>query len=99
MNIRPFILGAVLLVAGLELRASKTNEFYVKVSAVNEAKGQVETRFVVVPDNIRLVCEGDVKNVFVGDYQRVDIKADAPHMGKLTCNKFRWYIYQEVPQP
>ena len=51
---------------------------------------RIEARFVIVPEDLRLVCEGAVRKVFVGDFVKVDFREGKVWVEGLECKQIAW---------
>lgn len=71
------------------VRASNTN-YTVKVTDTNEAEHVIVAKFVVVPEDLRIVCHGDWGKEFVGDYVKISYKEGNFYIGKALCKEMRW---------
>ncbi len=80
---------ALLLVATIAICQGEDTGYRVK--AVMVGNGHLEAKFVVMPDDLRLVCNGDTKGISTGDYVRVEIKDHVFVIGKTTCEQIKWY--------
>lgn len=91
-----FLLGAFF--GGLSVQRAPAQEdpnlLYMKVTSVKQDTGDVEMRFMMVPDNLRMVCKGDARSLSVGDYVHVYVGEPAPRIVKteVTCEMVKWYI-------
>ena len=89
MNKRAILAALALTLCGWRLRASDTS-YTVKVVSVNRNEGRVEARFVVLPEDLRLVCVGKVDNVFETDYVTVSHKDGFFYIRGAKCNEILW---------
>ncbi len=89
MNKRAILAALALTLCGWRLRASDTS-YTVKVVSVNRNEGRVEARFVVLPEDLRLVCVGKVDNVFETDYVKVEYKNKEVYIKGAKCVSMLW---------
>lgn len=74
-------------------RAQQEHDVFVKVVAVDRSALAVEARFTVVPDDLRMICHGEARNLFVGDWVKVQFKNGKSLTlagTKLDCDRIRW---------
>jgi hypothetical protein len=83
-----FILG-VLLEAAWGVFAADTT-YMVKVIRVDHAAQQLEAKFIVMPEDLRLVCHGEAKKVFAGDYVKVEFKGGKTMIADADCDQIMW---------
>lgn len=82
------VLGALLGAAWGVFAADTT--YTVKVVAVDHGQQRLEAKFVVMPEDLRLVCHGEAKKVFAGDYVKVEFKDGKTMIGGAECNQVLW---------
>ena len=85
------MLAAVLLPAAWA--CARDTGYTVKVVVADRAAGHVEARFVVMPEDLRIVCEGEVRKVFEGDYVQMELDKDGDFSLKGTktkCRQVKW---------
>lgn len=87
---RALILAAVLLPAGWVCARGKDTTYTVKVVTVDHEAQLLEARFMVMPEDLRLVCHGDAKKVFVGDYAKVEYKGADFAIAGTICKEVKW---------
>jgi len=93
MNKRALITAVGLTLLGVAVKGQDT-DYTVKVTDVDKAQGYVVARFVVVPQDLRIICKGtDVQKVFAGDYVKLEIRKGefAVKGTDATCNQIGWY--------
>ena len=76
--------------AVLVCRGSETG-YQVKAVMVSGEGRIMEAKFVVLPEDLRIVCEGDPKGISVGDYVKLEIRSGKFYARKMECNGIRWY--------
>lgn len=87
---RAAILAAVLLVGeGAELRGTDTT-YRMKVMLVDHGAKRLEAKFTVVPEDMRLVCHGEAKEIYVGDYAKVEFKEGKFMIAGTVCTEVAW---------
>lgn len=79
------MLGWIVTVA----RPSDTT-YHVKVMSVDHGKQRLEAKFLVVPEDLRLVCHGEAKKVDVGDYAKVEVKDGRFVIAGAVCTEVAW---------
>lgn len=85
------LLGAALLLCGWKVTARPAYTTYsVKVMVVDHGKQRVEAKFVVVPEDLRLVCHGEAEKTFVGDYVKVEVKDGKFQIAGAVCTEIAW---------
>lgn len=90
MNKRAIIGAAVLIGSALAVKANDT-PYTLKVIVVNKVAGHVEAKFIVAPEDLRLICDGDVTGIQDTDYVKVKFKDGDFYIGKAKCGQVRWY--------
>jgi hypothetical protein len=88
---RAAILASVLTLAAIAASRGQDNSFRVKVAMVNSQQKRMEGKFVVMPDDLRIVCAGDPSGMSVGDYVKVEFKNGKPVIRKMVCDQIAWY--------
>ena len=82
------VVALVLLLAGWAICRAQDTGYRVKVVL---ASGQrMEARFVTIPEDLRLICKGDSKGMFAGDYVKVELKDNVFTVGKMSCTEVAW---------
>lgn len=89
MNKRATFVAVCLTLLGWRTLGQDTG-YSVKVTDVDKAQGVVVARFVIVPQDLRIVCRGDVSKVFADDYVKVVNHDGVFKIGGATCNEVRW---------
>jgi hypothetical protein len=81
----------LLALAGLAICRAEDTTYRVQAVVVDEAHKLVEAKFVIVPEDLRLVCHGIVTKVSAGDYLKVEYKKGSGFwVGNLACTEVRW---------
>lgn len=83
-----FVLG-VLLGAAWGVFAADTT-YTVKVVSVDHGAQRLEAKFIVMPQDLRLVCHGEAKKVFAGDYVKVEFKDGKTTIAGADCDQVLW---------
>lgn len=83
-----FILGALFGAAWGVLAADTT--YTVKVVRVDHAAQSLEAKFIVMPEDLRIVCHGEAKKVFAGDYVKVEFKGGKTMIAGTDCDQIQW---------
>ncbi|GAC1632842.1 MAG: hypothetical protein NVS9B14_06590 [Candidatus Acidiferrum sp.] len=81
---------AALFLAAMAEPARPDTTYTVKVVVVDQAGGLVEAKFLVLPQDLRIVCHGEAKKIFVGDYAKVEIRDGKFAIGKTVCDQMKW---------
>jgi hypothetical protein len=81
---------AIVLAAMAEPARPAETTYTVKVVVVDQGNGLVEAKFMVLPEDLRIVCHGEAKKIFVGDYAKVEIRDGKFAIGKTVCDQMRW---------
>jgi hypothetical protein len=84
------ILAAILALGGWFTAKAGDTTYSVKVAYLNKQTGEVEGKFIVLPKDLRIVCQGDVRDMFDGDYVKVTWSNGIFKIGKATCTGFKW---------
>lgn len=93
---RKIISFAALLLGAFAVCRANDSGYYMKATAVDSAQQTMEAKFVITPEELRLVCKGDTRGISVGDYIKVERKLDKFVVGKMECFGMKWY--RGVPQ-
>lgn len=83
-----FILG-ILFGATWGVLAADTT-YTVKVVSVDRGTQRLEAKFIVMPRDLRLVCHGEAKKVFAGDYVKVEFKGGKTTIAGADCDQVLW---------
>lgn len=90
---RKLVVLTILLTGGWRLNASDTT-YRLKVVVSDHSTGHVEAKFTTMPEDLRIVCEGETNNLpFENDYVRIDYDDKhgyTVHGTKLQCKGFVW---------
>jgi hypothetical protein len=92
MNRRAIYTALGLTLLGVAVRGQDA-DYTVKVTDVDKAKGYVLARFVIVPQDLRILCKGtDVNKVFAGDYVKIEIRNGkfALKTTDAVCDQVAW---------
>lgn len=89
MNKRAIYTGLTLLLVGGCIKATNTG-YSMKVAQVNHSIGLIEVKFIVVPDDLRLICHGNTKQYNTGDFVKIETANGDVHFGDIKCNAVRW---------
>jgi len=89
MNKRAIIGAAVLFSCGWSIKATETT-YTLKVMALEKAAGRVEAKFVTLPEDLRIVCEGDISGIMDSDYVPVTYHDGEFYIRKAKCTKMKW---------
>lgn len=82
-----FLIGVAI---GWRIARADDTTYRVKAVVVDESHKLLEAKFVVLPDDLRLVCHGEVKKIASGDYLKVEYTKDGFWIGNLACTEVRW---------
>lgn len=93
---RKIIAFAALLLGAFAVCRANDSGYYMKATLVEPSQQVMEAKFVITPEDLRLVCKGDTRGISVGDYIRVERKLDKFVVGKMECFGMKWY--RGVPQ-
>jgi hypothetical protein len=97
-NRRPFkhraiFIAVCLTLLGVATVRSQDTNYSVKVTDVDKVKGYAAARFIIVPQDLRIICKGDVQKIFVDDYVKIEIRNGlfAIKGTDTVCNQIGWY--------
>jgi len=90
MNKRAIYCGLSLAVIFAATLKGQEADYSVKVTSVDHANEVVEAKFVIVPQDLRIVCYGDPGKVYVDDYIKVIAKNGTFKIGKAVCSQIKW---------
>ena len=82
---------AILAFAAFAICKAQDTGYRVKAVLVRSAEKRMEGKFLQVPDDMRIVCEGDTSGISEGDYVKIEFKGKRIVAGKLTCTSIGWY--------
>lgn len=92
----PLLVGVVVLVVlfiaamyAATTHAADTT-YTVKVVSVDHGNQRLEAKFIVMPQDLRLVCHGEAKKVFAGDYVKVEFKGGKTTIAGADCDQVLW---------
>jgi hypothetical protein len=88
---RAAILASVLTLAAIAACRAQDAGYRVKAVLVHSAERRMEAKFVVIPQNLRIICQGDTAGISEGDYVKVDFKNGKLVAGKMVCDSIAWY--------
>lgn len=83
-------LAALILGAVAVARSQGDRSYRVKLVVVDHGQQVIEGKFVVMPDDLRIVCHGDPGKMFAGDYVEVRFKDHKTFIGKAECSEMKW---------
>ncbi len=89
VNKRSIITGLTLLLVGGYLKASDTT-YTLKVAAVSQTNGEVQAKFLVTPEDMRVICHGDTHGISTGDYIKMEVKNGLFTIAGTKCTEIRW---------
>jgi hypothetical protein len=89
VNKRALLTASLLTLCGWAVKASETS-YTLKVMAVNRTAGRIEAKFMVVPEDMRLVCYGKVENIYETDYIKVEYKDGHVFIKGAECTSVMW---------
>jgi hypothetical protein len=69
---------------------SQEPEYYIKVAGIDKTKGEIEGKFITVPEDLRIVCHGDVRKFNEGDYTKLYFRNGNFTVGDAQCTSVRW---------
>lgn len=82
---------ALLALAWASTARSRDTQYRMKVMLVDHAAKRVEAKFIIAPEDLRIVCHGEAKAVFVGDYVKVEVNKDGQFViAGTTCTEMAW---------
>ncbi len=66
--------------------------YTVKVVVADRAQGHFEARFMTMPEDLRIVCEGEAPKLFEGDYVKVELDDKGFKLAgtKARCAQMKW---------
>jgi hypothetical protein len=94
MNKRAIYTALGLTLLGVATVRSQDTDYTVKITDVDKAQGYLAARFVIVPQDLRIICKGaDIRKVFAGDYVKIEIRNGvfAVKGTDATCAQIGWY--------
>lgn len=80
--------GLVLVSLAIALCRAEDTGYRMKVALI--AGNHMEAKFVQMPDDLRIACDGDPKGLSVGDYVKMEWKKDIATVGKMECRTMVW---------
>jgi len=89
MNKRALVAGLTLLLVGGYIKATDTG-YTMKVAQVSHTTGDIEVKFVTVPEDFRLLCHGDTRKFNTGDYVKIETGNGDIHFGAVKCQGAIW---------
>jgi len=90
INKRIILTALVLIFFGALVHSQEYPEYYVKVAFVDKTKGEIEGKFMSIPEDMRIVCHGDVQKFNEGDYTKVQYRNGVFAVADAKCTEVRW---------
>lgn len=84
-------LAMIALILTIAVCRGQDTSYRVKVAMVSNKRQRMEGKFVIVPDDLRIICRGDTAGISEGDYVKVEFKNGQLMAGKMSCDSMAWY--------